>query len=410
VNFKDQNVLVIDGGLFTALAELLVPHFRRVAYYCDWQSSFPDARELVVGEGLPGVDRIKYLWQEVNDFDLIVFPDCWFGDMQEYLRGQGKRIWGAGMGSDLELSRWKTKKRFPELGLPVNPSQQLVGVAALREHLKTHKDQYVKVSTYRGIGETFLSATYEQSEGQVNELESKLGGLAKILPFVVEDAIPDSIEVGYDGFCIDGEFPEKAFFGVEIKDQAYVGQLVAYDSLPRTVRDTNTKLSKALAEYTYRQFISTEIREKGGKGYLIDLTCRQASPAGETYCHAFENLPEILWYGAEGKLVNPECSTPFAAQIILCSEWAEEHWQPIQFPEEIRPWVKLFNHCCVDGMDYVVPQMAKMKQVGSVIGLGKTMDEAVKIAKERAEQVKGYDLESECDALDKAVEDMEALS
>jgi hypothetical protein len=81
--------------------------------------------------------------------------------------------------------------------------------------------------------------------------------------------------------------------------------------------------------------------------------------------------------------------------------------QAVEFPEEIRPFVKLFNHCRIDGVDYVVPQIAQMKQVGSVIGLGNTPDEACNAAKERAKQVKGYDLEAETDALDKAVAEME---
>ena len=69
--------------------------------------------------------------------------------------------------------------------------------------------------------------------------------------------------------------------------------------------------------------------------------------------------------------------------------------------------MKLYNHCRIDGKDYVVPQLARMKQVGSVIGLGNTPDEACKAAKERSKKIKGYDLGAECDALDKAVKEME---
>ena len=50
-----------------------------------------------------------------------------------------------------------------------------------------------------------------------------------------------------------------------------------------------------------------------------------------------------------------------------------------------------------------------MKQVGSVIGLGKTPDEACNAAKERVQLIKGYDLEAETDALDKSVELMEDM-
>lgn len=410
MNFKDKRVLVVDaGGLFVSFAELLSRHFGEVGYFVNWESGFPDGRELIVGSGIPNVNREKYLWPVIDSYDLIVFPDVWSGDLQEHLRSQGLRVWGSGMGSDLELARWKTKQRFPELNLPVNHAEQVVGTDALRVYLKEHKKQFVKVSAFRGLGETWFAEDYEMAKGQIDELDAKHGPMAAILPFIVEDSIPDATEVGYDGFCIDGEFPNTAVFGVERKDQAYFGKSCKYDALPQLVRDTNTKLAQAMPP-GYRQFFSTEIREKDGKGYVIDLTARHPSPAGEVICEMFTNLPDILWFGAEGKLIEPIIEEPYGAQIILTSEWAEEHYQPVRFPAELRPFVRLYNHCIVNGVDYTVPQMAKMKQVGSVIALGKTPEAAVQLCKERAEQIKGYDLETEADALDKAVAEMEEVS
>ena len=409
MNLKDKKVLVFDNGLFVSLAERLanMKAFAQVDYFRDWQDGFCDGRELIVGSGLEefGVNRVKYFWPVVNDYDLFVFADCWHGDLQEYLRSIGKRVWGAGNRSDLELARWKTKQLMGEVGLPVNSSEQIQGLENLRVYLQKHEDVFVKISAFRGLGETFESESYDQSKGQLDELRSKYGAMMDMVMFIVEKKIPDAKEVGYDGYCIDGEFPNSSFWGVEIKDKAYFGKLVDYDKLPQTVRDANTKLSYHMDGY--RQFWSTELREKDGKGYVIDITARHASPAGETFIQACENLPEVLYYGADGKLIHAEWSAKFAAQIIFCSEWAESHWQAVEFPEEVRPFVKLYNHCRVDGMDYVVPQLADMKQVGSVVGLGNTPDEARNAAKEIAKQVKGYDLEAETDALDKAVKEME---
>jgi hypothetical protein len=409
MNLKDIKVLVYDGGLFVSLAERLVEldAFGKVGFFKEWQDGFCDGRELIVGTGLEGITRVKYFWDEVNDYDLIVFPDVWQGDLQEYLRKQGRRIWGAGRNASLELARWQTKEKLKELGLPDNEAAQIEGLENLRVYLQEHKDVFVKISAFRGLGETFESESYDQSKGQLDELRSKYGAMMDMVMFIVEKKIPDAKEIGYDGFCVDGEFPNQSFFGVEVKDKAYFGMLMDYEKLPQSVRDTNTKLSYSMDGY--RQFWSTELREKDGKGYLIDATARHASPAGETFCHAFTNLPEILFEGAGGKLVHPKSSAKYAAQIILCSEWAESHMQPVEFPEEIRPFVKLFNHCRIDGADYVVPQIAKMKQIGSVIGLGNTPDEACNAAKERAKQVKGYDLEAETDALDKAVSEMKGF-
>lgn len=407
---SSKRVLVYDGGgLFVSLALRLaaLKVFAKVDYFREWQDGFTNGRELIIGTGLEdyGVERLKYFWPAVDDYDLFVFPDCWQGDLQEYLRSIGKRVWGAGTKASLELARWKTKEHIKQIGLPHNPSEQVHGLENLRLYLQGHEGVFVKISAFRGLGETFESENYELSKGQLDELRSKYGALMDTIDFIVEKKIPDAEEVGYDGYCIDGEFPNQSFYGWEIKDKAYLGKLVDYDDLPDSVKEANTRLSYNMDGY--RQFWSTELREKDGKGYLIDITARHASPAGETFMQAFDNLAEILWNGADGVLVHPKTESKFAAQIILCSEWAEQHAAAITFPEEIRPFVKIYNHCRIDGVDYCMPQLAKMKQVGSVVGLGKTVEEACNAAKERAEQIKGYDLDAECDALDKAVKQME---
>lgn len=409
MNFKDKSVLVYDaGGLFISFAERLARDFGRVGYMVEWESGFADGRELLVGSGLAGVDRIRYFWPHLDKWDLFVFPDVWRSDLQEYLRSIGKRVWGTGTGSSLELARWYTHELLPILGLPQNNAQQVLGTDNLRAYLKTHKDQYVKLSTFRGIGETWHAEDYDMAKGQIDELDSIHGPLAQVLGFIVEEAIPDAIEVGYDGYYVNG-FPNKAVWGLEAKDKGYLGKATAYDELPETVRKTNDALKKALSEHTYRQFFSTEIREKDGVGYLIDITARLASPAGEVYTEMFVNLAEILWEGAAGNLVEPQIEEPYGAQIILCSEWAEKHFEAIKFPEEIRPFVRLYNHCRINDIDYTVPQSALMKQVGSVVALGKTAEQAVALCKKRAEKVHGYDIESEADSLDKLLLDFKKL-
>jgi hypothetical protein len=406
MNYKNRSVLVYDSsGLFVSMAEVLTRSFGQVGYFRPWQDGFSDGRELLVGSGLDGIERIKYFWPVLHEWDLFVFPDCWDGDTQQHLRSIGKRVWGSGMGSDLELSRWKTRERYPELGLAQNHAEHIIGTDALRAYLKENEHKYVKVSTFRGIGETWHAQNYAMAKGQIDELDSKHGPLASILGFIVEDEIPKAKEIGYDGYYVGG-FPNTAVCGVEKKDKAYFGKAVPYDSLPDDVRKTNDAVAKLLAEHEYRQFFSTEIRQKNGSSYLIDLTCRHASPAGEVYIEMFSNLADILWNGAMGILVSPEIDEPYGAQVLLCAEWAEEHYEPLEFPDEVRPYVKLYNHCRISGVDYTIPQVARMKQVGSVVALGKTPEAAVALCKQRAKQVKGYDLEAEEDALDEAVKEM----
>jgi hypothetical protein len=409
-DLKSKKVLVVDNGLFCSLAERLVGDFAKVGYFYDWQSGFPDGRELIIGEGLEGVTREKYLWPIINDYDLFIFPDVWDGDLQEHLRSLNKIVWGTGNGSELELARWKTRQRFKELGLDENHCERMTGTKALREYLAGHNDQFVKLSAFRGIGETWFAKDAEMAEGQIREIEDKNGALADILDFICEDAIPDAKEIGYDGYCIDGRFPDVAVVGIEKKDRSYFGRVCKYDDLPENVRSVNDALAGPLGEHQYRQFFSTEIREKGDKAFLIDITARHPSPAGEVETGLFTNLAEILWNGAQGKLVNPVCEFKCGAQIILKSEWYSlGKWMPLRFPEEIRPFVKIYNHCRINGVDYAVPQLANMSQVGSVVAFGNTPEEAVKKCKEIAEQVEGYDLDTEADSLDEAVKEMETV-
>jgi hypothetical protein len=402
-SYKTKSVLVIDKGMFTSLAELLVPHFGRVGYFCEWQEPFPDGRGLLIGSGLEGVERVKYLWTRTDDsphclydFDLIVYPFCLDGDQQEDLRRRGFRVWGSGMKSSLELARWKTKQHMQKIGLPTADSVQLKGMDALRAYLKEHEDVFVKISTYRGITETFGAKNYDLVKGKLDDLEAKYAPVLESIAVVVEQSIPGAKETGYDGYCIDGEYPNTAFLGAEVKDKAYFGKVLDYDALPNEVKAVNTKLSYHMDGY--RQFLSTELRDDK----MIDGTCRHATPGGEPYCHAMTNLADVLWNGADGKLIHPQWSNKFAAQLILTSEWLREHPLLVQFPEEIRPWVKLYGHCRVNGKDWVINDEQKYKEVGNVIALGNTPDEAIKLCKARAEKIEAFQLCVEPEKLDEA--------
>lgn len=386
-----------------------------MGYFVPWETSFADGRELILGQGVPGLDRIKYWDDEVDDFGTLVFPDCHCGDMQSYYRKKGYRVWGAGKGAELELLRWKTRERFEKYGLPVNEAYRVRGTAELRKFFMDHPDEegwFVKISGLRGLGETWFARNYLEAKGMIDEYDSKHGVVCYLLHFIIEKSIPDAKEIGYDGLSIDGTFPDSSFYGAEIKDKAYFGTLTRYEDLPEELKRVNEPCAEVMKELQYRNTFSSELRDE----YCIDLTARHASPAGEIIYEAIKNLPEVIEQGAQGVLVQPDWSHKYGAQIILCSEWAEEHSLPIHFPEEIRPYVNLYNHARVDDegpigvADYFVPQIAKMKQIGSVIALADDPQEAIDTCRERAEQVRAFDLEFEVDSLDQAFEEMQSVS
>jgi hypothetical protein len=403
-----DSFLLYDFGLFCSLAEVLARHGAEVGYFVPWETSFSDGRELLIGEGLEGVTRHKYWDDVVDNYTTLVFPDCMCGDLQAYYRRKGYKVWGSGKAAELELLRWKTKERFKEAGLAVNECYKLKGTVALRKFFMEHEDKdgwYVKVSGLRGLGETWFARNYREAKGIIDELDSKHGVLVYLLYFIVEKSIPDADEIGYDGISIDGQFPKASFYGAEVKDKSYFGVLTDYDDLPEELKKVNAVCAGPMNELEYRNSFSSELRDE----FCIDLTARHASPAGEVIYEAIKNLPEVITAGARGELVEPDWSHKYGAQIILCSEWAKEHSLPIYFPDDIRPFVKLYNHARVDdegpiGMaDYFVPQLAKMKQLGSVVALSDDPQEAVDLCKERANKIKSFDLEIEYDSLDKAM-------
>lgn len=411
-DFKSKTVLVYDQGIFVEIARRLAEDFGRVIYFADWTSGYPSSRMLLVGAGDDTFERIEDPWPliEADEIDLYVFPDVYQGGLQSYLRSQGKRVWGCGRGAELELDRPKSKEMTAKAGVNVGPFKEVIGLDALRKYLKTHHDSWIKINSTRGDMETFHSPTYEKIEPRLDELEHKLGAKKKIMKFIVEQGIPDAIEAGYDGFCIDGQFPRVGITGIEVKDKGYVGRTINYRDLPPQVREVNDALKPHFRRYNYRGFWSTEVRVSAdGKAYPIDYTARAGSPPSELYQNMIINLAEVMWYGAEGILIEPEYSAVWGAEVLLHSAWADSNWAHIKFPNEIRRNVKLRNYTVIEGEHYIVPQDCGMPEIGAVVATGKTAKEAIEEAKRIAALVESYDMEIPVEVMDDALTDLKEI-
>jgi hypothetical protein len=228
--------------------------------------------------------------------------------------------------------------------------------------------------------------------------------MRELMEFVVEEGV-DGVEVGYDGICIDGEFPRTAVFGYEAKDAAYIGKVVPYDKLAEPLKEVNRKLVPVLRAFGCRSAYSTELRiTKRGLGYLIDPCMRFGSPPSECLWLLYENWDEIILQGANGTIVEPKVRGKFAAEVMLKSEWAAENFLALKVSEWARPSVHLYNHCRIGDTDWVVPGIT---QVGAACGVGDTMQEAVEAALASAEAVQGHELvydKSAFDTLSEVVE------
>lgn len=408
--YGDKTCLVWDHGLFVELAIALAKDFGRVLYHVPWQNGYPRPNAAIIGAGIAGIEPVLSPWDHYADIDLFVFPDVYEGDLQQFLVNQGKLVWGCRHGQMLEIDREESKELSKKRGIDIGNYTVLDGLDALRRHLQTHDDQYVKVSGFRGATETFHAPNYAHAETQLDELEHNLGAVKKVMQFIVEDAINDAIEVGYDGYVIDGQYPKNAILGVEVKDKAYVGRTMRYQRLPERVRDVNAKLAPALKDFGYRGFISTELRcTKDGKAYLIDPCTRMGSPPGELYGIWIANLAEIIWEGAQGIVIEPEYTARFGAMCLLLSDWADSNWQQVEIPEQFRDNVKLRNMCMIDGEYFVAPQWTGMPEIGAVVAVADTALEAMNQVKQIAEQVHGHSIEKPCDALAQAWIDLKEV-
>ena len=403
-NLKNKTVLVYDNGLFVDLARTLARSFGRVLYHCPWESGFPKMNIGRLGQGISEIELCASPWAEFDAIDLWVFPDVGAGPLQDWLRDQGRRVWGSGSGENLELDRVNTKKLLARADLPVGPYAVVKGITALREFLKAHKKQIVKLSKWRGHMETFRADDYRTIEPVLDKLEYELGpGFKETTSFLVEEALEHKVEVGIDGYCVDGEFPKHILTGIEIKDLGYVGALAAYADMP----DCATAFSKAMGPLCkrgqYRGFWSDETRaDNPDSGYMIDACMRMASPPGEVYQELYENLAEIIWHGAGGVMVEPKASAKYCAEILIHSTWANADWQPIDFPASNGRWVKLRNCCKIGKQWYIIPQSVPMGEIGAVVGLGNTMKAACAMAHEIAQSVSGYSIDIPEGAIEEA--------
>ena len=410
MDFSTKTALVQDNGLFAEIATELAKVFGKVYLVVPWENAYPKSAALRIGEGLANVEKIDSLWPVVDEVDLFVFPDVYHGALQDYLRSEGKRVWGSAMGEELELDRDYSKQVCTAHGLAVGSYEVITGMDALRDYLKDHDNRWVKISRTRGDFETFHADTYDLAEPRLDEIQRKLGALNGTVEFIVEEDIPDAVEIGYDGYTIDGRYPGSAMVGLEIKDKGYVGKFLKANQMPEQIHTINDALSPVLKDYQYRNFWCAEARiTKDGTPWVIDPCARFGSPPSELLMMMYTNLAEIMWYGADGEVVDPVPAGKWGAQVMLISGWANENWQAIDFPEDVREHVKLHFPVVVDGRYYVTPQGFDLPAIGAVCAVGETMAEAVEKVREVAEEVRGYYVEAPVECFDVADEEIAQL-
>jgi hypothetical protein len=407
-------VCVIDNGLFVEMARVLGRTFKKV-YYCNpcWVNSFPMMNAAKVGYGFPEIEQVDDFWEIMDDVDLCVFPDIYYGPLQLRLETMGKMVFGARMAEMFEIDRLACKQAQEALGLEVSPYDVCIGTQELRRFLKSHEGVWVKISKWRGHMETFPSKRYKLVESVIDDLEHKLGEFKNIAEFVIEKDIPDCQETGIDTFCIDGEYPDEAMLGIEVKNLGWVGKISPFKKIPEPITRFEKKFSPVFKELGYRGLYSSEVRiDKKANPFWEDTTMRAGSPNNELVQEFWTNLDEIVLLGAQGKLVQPKTveNYKWGAEILIHCGWAAKNWQAIEFPKKFARNIKLRNAAMLRGEEFFVPNpLNDLPEIGAVVGWGNSMKDAIDMAREIAESVEGYFVEVPVESTDKAEEAIEAL-
>lgn len=407
-DLKSKSCLIYDNGLFVELAPRLARDFGKVWYAMPWKNAYPRAAPAIVGDGLEGVERVLNFWEYVPQADIVMFPDIYDADMQKVVADTfGKPVWGSRGAEALELDRWGTRRLQKDLGIAAPGTKFITGIDNLAAYLEKTHDKWVKISTFRGDGETWHHQSWHTSQIYLQHFKNRVGALADHYEFMVENSV-EGIEVGYDGWTVHGSFPESAYYGFEIKDCGYLGVFKSYQEHPEPIRFINSKLAGILKKEKAVGFCSFEFRMGSQRvPYLIDPCLRAGSPPIESTMEGYDNLGEIIWAGAHGEMVEAEPLGQFTAMAMIHCSFALHNWVPIDCPAEIRRWLKLRNAAVLDGKLYHVPVGGEMPEIGAVVAAADSQQKAINLVRERAEQVSGYLLEIHVEALDKAEEEIE---
>lgn len=381
---------VVDHGLFVHIAQCLAEKFKHVFYVGPTERLMPHISDFVVGDGFENITRVTGLWSVKEECDCFVFPDIGFSGEQAELRKQGKSVWGHHGADILEVNKGRFLQVLEEIGMEVPPHILIKGLTGLREHLWDLEDKFIKVSRWRGDWETFHWRNRVLDSGSLDCAAYRLGPMKDLITFYVFDKIDTPIEDGVDSFFVNGQWPKRVLHAMERKDKSLLGAMQDVSDVAPNVWGINEKFGPVLSEYGYQGAFSTEARVND-KTYFIDPTMRFGSPPSQLQTVLIKNLPEIIWHGANGELVESETPEEFGGQALITSDREKDEWLPFQMPDELRPFVKSAFSCEADGVFTIAPNPLE-NWAGWLVATGDNFEEVIERLKERKEMLPcGFD-------------------
>jgi hypothetical protein len=391
-DISTKKILFFDRGYYTFIAKKLAESFGKVYYYFHQSEAFPKSNIKHIGNGITDLDIVDDFWNVIDKVDAIVFMGCYDGSLQHWLRKKGYRVFGSGLSEKVELDREYLLDCLTEIGLPVPKTYKSVGLDNLRKHLTGKSDKWLKRSYFRGDFETYHFKSMKHLDPWIDDLRKRIGNLSEDIEILVQNTVDSECEIGYDGFCVDGEFVNNnCLLGYEVKDKGYLGKIM--DKPSNIVKSVNDKMSSIFKHHGYRGHYSSEIRiTKNGKAFFMDATCRAPLPPSELMTEMYKNYADIVWNISGGEVPVLEPIAKYGAETILYSSWNITNELCVEFPDDISKYVKLYNQTRRGGNSYIIPNNGD-GAFGAAIGIGKTVKEAIDMCIDVASQIKADELE-----------------
>lgn len=384
---SDATCLCFDNGLFVPLAERLALNgFGRVLYHSPYEQGFSTLNKGIIGYGLENVERVNDYWAVKDEVDCWCFSDIEHAGLQLELESQGRNVWGSRKGDSLELFREKFHRVLERLGLDVPKYRVCQGLNNLREFLKANEGPwYVKISRWRGAFETQKFRSWKLDECLIDQWAVKFGPAKGLIPFMVFDPIDTPLEIGGDTFNIDGQWPDTCLHGDESKDKAFISCVTPRKEMPKQIQDIMEAFGPILSEYRYRNLWSMEVRIKDDLAFFGDPTCRFPMPATPSQLENMSNLPEVIYHGAMGELVQPVFENQFTGEVLVNMKGDRHAWGVTEVPDALKRWLKLPNSCQIDGLRCFPPDEQHGEAIGWLVALGDTLEEMISTMKDQIE-------------------------
>ena len=412
IDLSNKRAIVFDrGGLYTYWAQKQGEYYGKLDYYMPDSNAYPESPRAQIGKGLQEIRRItdeQFFALLKKDKQTVLFPDCYDGALQDYLRSQGHDVFGLGLAEKLEYNKKLFLAALASCGLFVPKTWHAHSLDELLEHLEGKGEKWIK-PLFRGDFETRKFINMEMFKSWVDqEIRPKLAGTSTVFQALVQNPFHSDCEIGYDGDIVDNKYCEDHLQGIEDKDSFFVS------IFKRRIADRARKVLYAflpeLQKYGIsRGALSTEQRESENKTAFVDLTGRIGSPPGELQCEQIKDYPKVPYQVSRGIMPKKSANGLFGAEIILTSEFYQKHELTVQFPKEFTQNVKLKCHY-KKGDSYKIVPNGNGAFFGAVVTWDNNWQTACKKAAEIAKSIKAeeYDYKENPAAFENIAKSMEA--